>query len=258
MRDGIDEEARSGGEIKSLRHGLQILDILVRSDRPLSATAIGAQIGLHQTSVSRIIRTLITEGFIRKTGNRGFVSDFGVFALGSAAVENLHLVETAEQPMREIVAEFPAFVAVLVTLWRGQLLHFVRTTHGENPIPFSSRGYPLHLSSAALRLILDMPREEGLAVLESSRVRSGWDRPTELVPETPEGVLDAARERFERGTLVLAGWVSDWHVAGSIDVEIPNCPPFVLSLYGRSEDASEDTVRLWLHEARRRLEKDFS
>lgn len=258
MRESDQTATRVDREIKALRHGLQILDLLVSSDRPLSATAIGAQIGLHQTSVSRIIRTLITEGFVRKAGTRGFLPDFGVFALGAAAVEDFHLVDTAAPAMCDIAAEIPKFETVLVTMWHGQLLHFVRTQQGQAITPFSSRGFPLHLSSAGLRILIDLPRPKAIELLEASRDRRGWARPTELVPRTPEEALDVAQGLLERGTLITTGWVHDWHISGSIDVEIPDYPPFVLAIYGAAADTTEDSLRLSLHESRRRLEKEFN
>ncbi|WP_129663919.1 IclR family transcriptional regulator [Phytoactinopolyspora endophytica] len=257
MRDGQPRARGDGGEIKALHHGLEILSLMVRAGRPLSATAIGERVGLHQTSVSRIIRTLSADGYVRRAGSRGYVPDFGVFALGTAAVEGFHLVDTARPAMEDIAAEFDGFEATLATLWRGELLHFNRTRLGQASIPFSSRGFPFHLSSAALRLMADRPHAEAIALLEQSRDRQGWKRPTDRVPGTPAEIADLLGSAVERGVLILRRWVTESHVAGSIDVELPNYPPFALSVAGEAERVDDDSLRLWLHEARRRVEKDF-
>lgn len=75
----------------ALAKGVTVLQLLVEADGPLSASEIARRVGLHQSSVSRILSTLSAAGYVRKTGYRSFAPDFGVLSLGAAAVDKFGL-----------------------------------------------------------------------------------------------------------------------------------------------------------------------
>lgn len=245
---------RPDSPLKSLQQGLEILGIVVRAGRPIPAGEIAAQIGAHPSTVSRILTTLGDQGLVRRHRRQGFVPDFGVFALGAASVEGFALVRAAWEPMHRVAADNPGLEAVLVTLWHGETLYFCRVSDRQHPLPFSSFAYPLHQSTAALRLLLDQPRTSAVAVLEESRVRRGWDDPAGAIPETADEVLDRAGSLLEKSSLVTTGWLTEDHIAGAIPVEVPGGPPFVLSLAGRQQQADVATLRERLLAARLLLE----
>jgi len=246
---------RPQSPLKSLRQGLEILAVVVRAGRPIPAGEIAEQLGAHPSTVSRILTTLGGQGLVRRHRRQGFVPDFDVFALGAASVEGFGLVTAAWDPMHEVAVANPGLEAVLVTLWQGETLYFCRVSERGHPLPFSSRTYPLHQSTAALRLLLDRPREEAVALLEESQSRRGWENPVGGIPEDPVAVLERVAPLVERGSLVTTGWLTADHIAGAIPVHVPEAPPFVLSLSGRQDDVDVASLRLALLEGRHVVER---
>lgn len=256
MSDSVDDKHDvPASSTKALANGVTVLQILVEADEPLSASEIGRRMGLHQSSVSRILATLAAAGYVRKTGYRSFAPDFGVLSLGAAAIKKFTLVH---KPRAAIVqaAELAAGLSVtLSVLWRGEVIYFLRTKKGEQPTLFAELSWPLHLSAAAVRLLLDLPEEEALGLLRTSRERHGWERPTEHAPESEEDTLRRGRDLLQHDCLILDGWLDAGHMSSAITVEAPGEPPTALALTGPTKIADPDTIRLWLHGFRRSVEQ---
>jgi DNA-binding IclR family transcriptional regulator len=246
---------RAGGQTKALFHGLEALRLLTEANRPLTATEIARTIGIHQSSASRILKTLASAGYVRKEGYHSFVADFGVLALGATAIGSFAFAHKPRAAMAELAAQVNGLSVVLATMWRGEILYFLRTYHGHEPTLLSVGGFPLHLSSLALRLLLDEPEDEALALLRTSRERHGWERPMPEVPATEEEVLARAREMVEYDCLILDRWFMADIVSASIPIEAPGEPPAALALSGPSGAASHETIRTWLHKGRREVER---
>ena len=246
---------RASGQTKALFHGLEALRLLVEANRPLTATEIARTIGIHQSSASRILKTLAAAGYVRKAGYHSFAADFGVLALGATAIGNFAFAHRPRAAMTAIAEETVGLSVVLATVWRGEILYFLRMQRGHEPTLLSVGGFPLHLSSLALRLLLDRPVEEALDLLRTSRARHGWDRPTPAVPATEEETLARAREMLEHDCLVLDHWYMPDIVSASIPIEAPGEPPAALALSGPSDAASHEKILVWLQKGRREVER---
>lgn len=170
--------SRSDRDVKALRHGLKILELVARSDRPLSATTIGVEIGLHQTSVSRILNTLSAEGYVRKARPRGYIASLGVFSLSSAAIQQFPLTKKADSVLRAAIEEFPDLSAALATIWRGELMNFGCSGAGQSIALLSAPRSPLHLSAAGLRLLIDFhDRKQSICSPNLAHVSDGPSHP---------------------------------------------------------------------------------
>lgn len=248
----LEQRPENMGQIKALSRGLEILRLLVEANGPMSATEIGVRMNLHQSSVSRILATLSVGGYVRKADYRSFEPDFGVLGLGLAASTSFALTRP-RAAMLEAAEMCSGLQVSLCVLWREEMIYFLRTSKGVEPIVFSG-GYPLHMSSPALRFMVDMPEDEALSLLRASRRRYGWPRPTEVVPETEEQALAAARERFQHECIILDGWVEPHSMSAAINLHTTTPHPTALALSGPRSVASDGTIRLWLHEIRRSVE----
>jgi DNA-binding IclR family transcriptional regulator len=246
---------RANGQTKALFHGLEALRLLVEAKRPLTATEIARTIGIHQSSASRILKTLAVAGYVRKADYHSFANDFGVLALGATAIGNFAFAHKPRPAMTAIAAEVEGLSVVLATVWRGEIIYFLRMQRGHEPTIFSAGGFPLHLSSPALRLLLELPEEEALALLRTSRERHGWERPTRAVPATEEKVLERARELLKHDCVVLDRWFMPDLVSAAIPIEAPGEPPAALALSGPSGTAPHETILVWLQHGRREVER---
>jgi DNA-binding IclR family transcriptional regulator len=240
--------------LKALNHGLDTLRLLLESRTPLSATEIARKIGLHQSSVSRILKALTAAGYVRKPAYHSFAVDYGVLTLGNAARAHFPLVDMPRAIVQELAEQASGMMVVVATVWRGQLVYFLRAQKDQEQMSLSTGGYPLHLSAVALRLLLDLPEDEALSALEDSRRRYGWERPTPRVPAEPKALLDAARKLLKHDCLMLENWQGEGRIVATNALECPNEPRATLSLTGTAGVLSHDQLIILLQEGRRKIE----
>jgi len=238
---------------KALTHGLEILRLLVEST-PMTSTDVAARLGLHQSTASRILKTLAAAGYVRKPTYQSFTVDYGVMTLGGRALANFPLTSKPRTKIVEIAARYPDLLVTLSTLWRNELIYLLRAQSGHEVIAGLAGGYPLHLSVVALRLMVDMPEKEAIAILNASRLRYGWTRPTPRVPETPAECLKNARSHLQHDCLVLSGYQTEDGLSLSIPIAAKGEPLCALALTGVTGVRSIDSGLLILQEGRRAIE----
>lgn len=215
--------------------GLDILRLLAEAGEPLTATAIAERVGLHPSNVSRTLRVLIQAGYVRKPTYHSFAVDLGVLALAGHAVHGLPLLRRSRAAVLALAAHTGA-QAVLATCFRDEILYLHLAAPGSGGATTVAGGFPLHRSAVALRLLLDLPEAEAVALLAASRRRYGWDRPTPAVPADPAGCLAAARAALLDGVLVLAGWNRPDYLQVAAPLVLPGTPPLALALSGTGGD----------------------
>ena len=245
MRPGRQE----GQRVEALARGLTVLRSLVDAGRPLSATAIAREMGLHQSSVSRLLATLA----VRKTA-AGFTPDFGVLSLASS-IEQFPLIDRPRAAMQRIGEQAGGLNVSLGMLWRRQMIYFLRRLASGEMIDFWWSNYPIQVSAPGMRLLLDQPEEHALATLRTSRTRHGWYGNHDVLPATEDAVLAAARERTEHDVLVLRDWHKPGEMGAAIPIRADEPYPVALALSGPGEIADDATVRIWLHDFRREVEE---
>lgn len=245
---------------QSLARSLRVLEELLACAGPASATELSGRVGLHPSSVSRILSTLQKVGFVRKPDYHHFAADFGLLTLAGRAIHQFPLIHKTLPVMRRLGPLCDPLRPTLATLWRREVLYLLRggaaTARREfaevDVMPLTR--YPLHLSSPGLRLLLEAPRREALASLEESRREFGWTRPTSLVPGSPAQVLRLARESLELDVLALVGWQREGQVTAAIPIREGGQTVAALALSGELGDISLDRVRSLLHHGAKEIE----
>jgi DNA-binding IclR family transcriptional regulator len=236
---------------------LDILRRLVDAGRPMSQTELAELVGVHQSSVSRILSALANAGYVRKLENRRFEPDFGVITLASG-VTNFPLVRLPRPVMLDEARRRPGVLITLSILWRGQILYFLRAGEGcYEDAEFWGSGFPLHKSAPGMRMLLEFPEPEALEILRASRARHGWPRDTTATPAGEIEALHRARELLDHDILILEEWHKPGEVGAATLIDYPVEYPVALSLTGRRDLASDDEMRLWMHEIRRSVEKSL-
>lgn len=238
--------------MEALTRGLTVLRKLVDAGRPLSATAIAQEMGLHQSSVSRLLATLADSGFVRKT-SAGFTPDIGVLSLASAS-EQFPLIDRPRAAMQRIGEQAGGLNVSLGMLWRRQMIYFLRRLASGEMIDFWWSNYPIQVSAPGMRLLLDQPEHEALATLKTSRARHGWHGNHEKLPANAQAALAAARELTEHDALILRHWHNPGEVGAAIPIRADEASPVALALSGPDESADDATLRIWLHDFRREVE----
>ena len=219
----------------------------------MTSTEIARCTGLHQSWVSRVLKTLSSAGYVRKPDYHSFAPDYGVLTLGGNSLQQFPFITRPKQAMSELAQRCEGMNVALAALWRGQLVYFMRFQKGHEPIPFSV-GFPLHLSSVALRLLTELPEEESIAALERSKRWYGWEQPTSNVPRTPRAVLSFAHSAIRHDCIVLENYYRKTMLSAAIPIETPGELRAALAISGPKTALKTDTVLLLLQEGRRAVE----
>lgn len=254
MQSALPVSRPSGSQ--SLTRGLDILRRLVDAGRPMSQTELAEQVGVHQSSVSRILSALAIAGYVRKLDNRRFEPDFGVITLASG-VTNFPLVRLPRATMLDEARRRPGTLITLSILWRGQILYFLRAGDGSDDVEFWGYGFPLHKSAPGMRMLLEFPEPEALEILRASRARHGWSPGTAATPANEVEALRRARKSLDHDILILEEWHQGGEFGAATLIDYPAEYPVALSLTGPRSLATDAEVRLWMHEIRRSVEKSL-
>lgn len=241
-------------ESQSLTRGLTVLNILVQASGPLTATEVAHRCGIHQTTASRILGSLIEAGYVRRVSFREFSPDFGLMALGMDAARHFSVVTDPQTALERCAVLVDPLNVRLSVLWRSKLLYIDRTSNNRGRQVFDGADYPLHLSSPGLLFMLELKPEDAVRELAASRERFGWARPTRNVAATEADVLSQAEKHHRRGTIVLRNWADTGHVTAAIRMPDHEGHPLALSLAGPSDVHSTETIRVLLHECRQLVE----
>ena len=217
---------------KVLLHGLELLRLLAQAEGPVSATALAEITGQHPSTVSRLLSGLVKAGYLRKPDYHSYAADLGLVTLLGRVRHHFPLTVQPRAVLAAQAARLPRMRLSLATLHEHQLVYWLAVDAGQEPVDLVVGGYPLHLSSIALRLLVERPTAEALALLSISRRWFGWERPTTNVPADEAGVLAAARARLKDGCLVLRDWQMPGHCSASVLVRSPDPRPLVLALSG--------------------------
>ncbi|HEY9294066.1 MAG TPA: helix-turn-helix domain-containing protein [Microlunatus sp.] len=242
---------------QALARGLHILRMLVDEGEAMTATEIGRRIGLHQSSASRILATLSDAGYVRKNDAGRFVADYGVLALASATTK-LPLMQRPRPALEEFLTEHPSLTVSICMLFRDEMIYLLRANSGRDPLVYWSGGFPLNISSPGLRLLVDLPDEDAIAILKASRQRFGWGGRPEVVPPTEEAVLAKARGLVDDDVLILSEWFQQDHIGGAIPLDTPEPHPVALAIVDENAEISAEKLTVLLHQARRVVEHSFA
>lgn len=102
-----------GDDVVSLRRSLDILRTFEPDDGPLSRHDIAQRTGLPNTTVARLVHTLLTLGYLSRVGNRSsYRPGPSVLAIGHALMEALPIRRIARPLMQRFARESDAWVTL--------------------------------------------------------------------------------------------------------------------------------------------------
>lgn len=240
---------------QSLARGLHMLRILV-DDGPQTATEIAARMGLHQSSVSRSLSTLIAAGYVRKSEDGRFECSFGILGLADS-LGRMPLIRQLRAGVENIINNYSDITIAICMLWQHDVLHLLRARSGSLFLPVWHGGFPLNVSTPGLRLLLDLPDNESITILERSREQLGWGGRPEIVPDSAAQTLTLARQRTADEVLLIDGWWRPNHATGAILIKTPEPQPVALAVVDEAGGMDPTAHTLLLHRIRRDLELEL-
>ena len=184
-RDPSAASTASPDFVEALARGLSVLRCFGPGDRSLGNLEIAERTGLARSTVSRIVFTLLTLGYLRYDSETGRYSPgYGVLELGYGCLANLDVRSVARPLMEELARETGAAVALGV--FDGRAMVYVEAVHGSSALYLRLPvGHRVGLNSAMGRTYLaSLPGPERARLLET------LDLPAELDHILPEAISD--------------------------------------------------------------------
>lgn len=220
--------------VQALDRTFDLLELLARFPEGLALTDIGERIGLHKSTVHRLLASLKERGYIEQdTDTSRYRLGLGFISLAGPYLNQLDLKSTAEPEMRRL-SDSLGVTVFLATLRDGEVVYLdkVERYDGFRRFDIIGRHVPIHCTSLGRSLVMDMENhrlkellggitlhrmtphtitdiDDVIANVESCRQR-GWSSDLE---EHEEGVnCVGAPVRDYRGRIVAAisaVWRSD-------------------------------------------------
>lgn len=184
---------------------VNVMDVLrcFTVDEPLqSVTGIAAQVGLHKSSVSRILATLEQEHVVeRDPASRQYQLGLGLIAIAGPILANLDVRRVALGPMRNVAEDSGETVALSV--WDGHEAVTVEQIPSPQPVKHTSELGSRYSTggSATVQVFLAARAERAEELLASGRI-------TLPDSESPESYRRRLRDVSERGYGVNHGETS--------------------------------------------------
>jgi DNA-binding IclR family transcriptional regulator len=167
--------------MQSADRALAILAAFSDSRRQLGVSELAGELGMHKSTVSRLLGTLQGRGLVRRDGDR-FSPGPELARLGAVAIEGLEVMEVARGPLEGLAEETGETVTLAVREGDAAMhVHQVQTSHFVGATDWTGRGTPLHCTATGKALL----------------AFGGGPLPEELPALTPKTITEPAALRAE-------------------------------------------------------------
>ncbi|MGH3495526.1 MAG: IclR family transcriptional regulator [Sciscionella sp.] len=238
--------------VQSVDRAISVLELLAKYGEA-GVTEIAVELGVHKSTVSRLIGVLAARGLVEQLGERGkYVIGFGIVRLAGAAAGKMDLAHLGT-PICEQMAESLGETVNIAVLDGDSAINIsqARGTAAIAAQNWTGRRTPLHATSSGKILLSSMPEEE----LE--RIIAG-----PLTEFTPLTVTEAAplRSELERITRLGSATCFEEYEVGLHAVAVPVHGPdhrvvAALSASGPSYRLSRSRARQVVEELRSAAEE---
>jgi DNA-binding IclR family transcriptional regulator len=193
--DPVEKSAHSGG-VQSVDRAITLLELLAQ-DGESGVTDLAGEIGVHKSTVFRLLASLESRGYVEQTEDRGkYRLGFGVVRLAGAVAGDLSLSHQAQSICEALAAEVGETVNVAVLQE-----HFaVNVEQTLGPSALTTQNWvgqltPLHATSSGKVLLAHLTPEHRNEVLQAAEALEAFTPHTVTEPATLEKQLAEILER---------------------------------------------------------------
>lgn len=159
--------------IQSLNRGLGILKLLAKNKK-MTASAIALKLDIHQSSASRLLKSLLEAGFVRKPDFHSFALDYGVLLFGGIAMQGFPIVGISADICKTLKEKYDIEAAVAIL--RDERLVYLARTGNNNTASITlvdDSNFPIHRSSLGLALSHNEGHEQMREIIRASMISYG-------------------------------------------------------------------------------------
>jgi DNA-binding IclR family transcriptional regulator len=174
--------------IQSLVRGMRILELLSENGK-MTATDIAEEIGIHQSSASRLLNSLVKAGMVHKPKFKSFALDYGVLLFAGKTLNHFPLVSKATVVCDKIVAAHPGYSATVGTLFRNRMIYLTTVKNISSLVLVDNSDFPVHMSSIGRMLAYRQGRRKAMEIFKQSLARCPTKEPAELIYDKVEASI---------------------------------------------------------------------
>jgi DNA-binding IclR family transcriptional regulator len=191
--------------VQSADKALAILAAFNESRPDVGVSELACELGMHKSTVSRLLATLEKRGLVRRDGDR-FLPGFELARLGALAVRGIALVGSARDSLERLARETGETVNLAVRDGdRALNLHQVQSEHMVGVGDWTGRALPLHATAngKVLLAFAEGPLPTGLPAVTRKSITSREKLQAEL-RRTRDAGFAVALEELEAGLHAVA------------------------------------------------------
>ena len=183
---------------QSLGRALQILTSLGEGERSLDQLA--AELGVHKTTVLRLLRTMEADRFVRRDASHRYRLGSRLFALADVAREQ-HVVRQVAAPHLRELNQKTGQTVHLAAWENGEVIYVDKLDSVRSVRMYSQVGVPaaLHCTAVGKVLLAAQPKRQREAIIQALDYKA----------YTPNTITDPDRLRDELLTTKERGWAQD-------------------------------------------------
>lgn len=168
--------------VQSVDRALNIMEIISDYSNGLGITDISEKSSLHKSTVHRILKTLIDNGYVEQDGvSKNYLITFKLYNLGKRKIENLDIVKVAKPSIEILSTKVKETVHLVIR--DGADVVYIDKVEADNTINMSSkvgRRSPVYCTSVGKSM---------LAYETDEVIKSVWDE-SNILKYTENTIID--------------------------------------------------------------------
>ncbi|ASA96086.1 IclR family transcriptional regulator [Anoxybacillus flavithermus] len=159
---------REDSFVKSVSRALQIVDMVSNYRHGVGVTEIAKQIGIHKSSVYRLLSTLVEHGYIEQDEEtERYKLGYKFLEMSSKLLESIDLRKEAKPYLREL-EQMTNEVVHLVVYDQGEVIYIEKLDGNETLRMHSKVGKraPMHCTAVGKAILAHLPKHVVMDVLE--------------------------------------------------------------------------------------------
>ncbi|GAA2057776.1 IclR family transcriptional regulator [Streptomyces carpaticus] len=193
----VRKPSAGGGGVQSLERAFSLLEHMADAGGEIGLSELAAAGGLPLPTIHRLMRTLVSCGYVRQQANRRYALGPRLIRLGEAAARPL---ATWARPQLARLVEETGETANMALLDGDEVVYVAQVPSRHSMRMFTEVGRRVlpHTTGVGKALLADLPEEQVRALL----ARTGMPASTERTITTPDAFVRALRTVRERGYAV--------------------------------------------------------
>jgi DNA-binding IclR family transcriptional regulator len=163
-----------------------ILQLLAENGN-MTASAIAEAIGIHQSSASRLLKSLMDSGFVYKPDFHSFALDYGVILFAGQTLQSFPIVQRSAVVCNKLSKKY-GFSSTVAVLFQDRVVYLNRCTKDSFTL-IDDKSFPLYRSSVGRLLAYQQGKERMVEILNKSIQKNNAEESAkEIYKEVDESV----------------------------------------------------------------------